>query len=130
MDERRVNPFCPNGAIAPGMFAGRLTEIEAIETSLIQAKGENSVNLLITGERGIGKTSLLQYAEVVAEGRLPVGPTLFRFLISSVSLTSRMTRKTLIKLIEREIGRKLSTSEKARSFLIPHITHPRLRADS
>jgi hypothetical protein len=117
MNERRINPFCPNGAIAPGMFAGRFEEIKAIETSLIQAKGGNPVNLLITGERGIGKTSLLQYAEVVAEGHLSVESVSFKFLISSVSLTSRMTRKTLIKLIEREVARKLSTTEKARSFI-------------
>lgn len=112
-----MNPFCPNGAIAPGMFAGRGEEIEAIERSLLQAQGGNPVNLLITGERGIGKTSLLQYAEVVAEGHIPVDDKAVKFLIGSVSLTSKTTRTTLIKLIEREIARKLADSEKARKFL-------------
>jgi hypothetical protein len=50
----KVNPFKPNSPVPPGMFAGRLDEIKALENGLFQTQKGNSSNFLITGERGIG----------------------------------------------------------------------------
>lgn len=57
----RVNPFRPNSPVAPGMFVGRLPQVEALEEALLQTRTGRPKNFMITGERGIGKTSLLQY---------------------------------------------------------------------
>jgi hypothetical protein len=34
----KINPFQPNSPVAPGMFAGRLAEIQTLEKGLQQAK--------------------------------------------------------------------------------------------
>jgi hypothetical protein len=54
----KFNPFQPNKIVAPGMFAGRLPEINSIEQALFQAKNGNPQHFLLQGERGIGKLSL------------------------------------------------------------------------
>jgi len=64
----KYNPFQPNTMVAPGMFVGRLEEIDAIEQSLFQAKNGNPQHFLIEGERGIGKSSLLLLISGYAEG--------------------------------------------------------------
>ena len=66
----KVNPFQPNGPVAPGMFSGRLNEILALEKGLFQTKNGNPLNFLVTGERGIGKSSLLNYLRPLAEGSI------------------------------------------------------------
>jgi len=43
------------------MFVGRLPQVEALEEALLQTRTGRPKNFMITGERGIGKTSLLQY---------------------------------------------------------------------
>lgn len=55
----KYNTFRPNNIITPGMFVGRLEEINAIERCLFQAKNGNPQHFLVQGERGIGKSSLL-----------------------------------------------------------------------
>ena len=56
---KKINPFRPGSPIVPGMVVGRINEIERIENSLFQTKADRSSHFMITGERGIGKTSLL-----------------------------------------------------------------------
>ena len=53
-----INPFKPNSPSRPGMFVGRIAEIERIETALIQTRANRNVNFLLRGERGMGKASL------------------------------------------------------------------------
>lgn len=66
----RFNPFQPNKVVNQAMFVGRMDEIRTIEHYLFQAKSGNPQNFLIDGERGIGKSSLLQYMAWVATGRI------------------------------------------------------------
>ena len=68
----KFNPFVPNGIAYPGMFTGRVNEIETIEHSLFQTKNENPQHILISGERGIGKSSLLFFADLIARGEVPL----------------------------------------------------------
>ena len=55
----KFNPFKPNHPIYSGLFAGRYNEIKKIDNALFQTSFDNPTNLLLLGERGIGKTSLL-----------------------------------------------------------------------
>jgi Cdc6-like AAA superfamily ATPase len=68
----KFNPFVPNGIAFPVMFTGRHDEICAIEQALFQAKNSNPQHILISGERGIGKSSLLYYADLIANGEIDV----------------------------------------------------------
>ena len=75
----KFNPFVPNGIAFPGMFFGRSDEIGTIEQSLFQTLNGNPQHLLISGERGIGKSSLLNYADLIARGDIEVEDTEFNF---------------------------------------------------
>ena len=65
---KRINPFKPNSPVPTAMFAGRYDEIKELETGLFQTQKGYSSNFLITGERGIGKSSLMMLLKYVADG--------------------------------------------------------------
>ena len=70
---KKYNPFRPNQPIFTGMFAGRMDEMDRIDNLLFQTKESNPSHILIQGERGIGKTSLLLVANHFAKGTLNPG---------------------------------------------------------
>jgi hypothetical protein len=68
----KYNPFRPDKMMPPGMFHGRVDELEFIDHCLLQTKKGNPQHFLIEGERGIGKSSLLLCEQFVAEGLIPL----------------------------------------------------------
>src|SRR5690606_15525401 len=111
MNVLRYNPFQPNGIINPGMFVGRIEEIRLVERCLFQSKNGNPQNFLIQGERGIGKSSLLFYIELIANGKIqPLIGGSFSFLTVSVDLGGCSTQVDIV----RKIGRGLKTSLSSR----------------
>jgi len=54
----RMNPFSPDQPVDWEYFAGREEEFQAIMDCLFQTKQNMTHHIFITGERGIGKTSL------------------------------------------------------------------------
>jgi Cdc6-like AAA superfamily ATPase len=100
------NPFKPTLPVYKGMFAGRTTEIKRIETVLSETKNQNPTNLLIVGERGIGKTSLIFFAKHLAEGKS-------NFMSILLSLDRRTTVGVLARKISTSIERQLRQSEQA-----------------
>lgn len=62
---RRYNPFQPNSPVFMNMFVGREREIDRLDEILYQTKLGNPSNILIVGERGIRKSSLLLYKQVL-----------------------------------------------------------------
>ena len=116
----KVNPFKPNNPAPPGMFAGRINEIHALENGLFQTMNGNSTNFLLTGERGIGKSSLISIIKPIAQGGIETykyGKCNFVVINTTISTTSTLI--SFIKLIERSLKReleKLGTAEKVRGF--------------
>ena len=51
-----ANPFTPNSPIDPQYFAGRLDEVYKVQAALNQTRHGKTQHILLTGERGIGKT--------------------------------------------------------------------------
>ncbi|MDH5669930.1 MAG: ATP-binding protein [Nitrospira sp.] len=115
----RINPFAPNSPAPPGMFAGRLHQVDALEQSLMQTRAGRPKNFMLTGERGIGKTSLLQYFKWVAEGRIPIGggTDKVNFLVVDLDIDSSTTDLGLIRRVELGLQRKFSEAERARSYI-------------
>ena len=108
----RYNPFRPNGMVAPGMFAGRDEELKAIEQSLFQTKNENPHHFLNQGERGIGKSSLFVYVDIVASGELAAEDgSKLRFITISVDLNGCASQLDIVRAIGRELRRTMSTRE-------------------
>jgi len=113
----KVNPFKPNSPVPPGMFAGRLSEIDALEKGLYQTKNGQNSNFLVTGERGIGKSSLLSLLKEVASGDIDGLDHNFNFVTVYAAISKQTNLATLIKLIERNIKREIGKIEKVRNFL-------------
>lgn len=85
----KFNPFRPNSIVAPGMFCGRYQEIRSVEQCLFQTKHGNPQHFLIEGERGIGKSSLMLFAEWMAKGQFQAeGANKFNFMVISLELKS------------------------------------------
>jgi len=108
----KFNPYVPSGIAFPGMFIGRIDEIHAIEQALFQTKHSNPQHIIISGERGIGKSSLLYVADLIARGELDSGNPDFNFLTVSTDLAGIHSQGGIIKQIGRELRSKLRMHEK------------------
>jgi len=69
MKPRFVDPFTPNRPIDdPGRFFGRLAPVNEMVDSLYQIKNGNPKHTIVTGDRGVGKSSLLTQTYLTARG--------------------------------------------------------------
>lgn len=112
-----LNPFKPNYPVSPGMFTGRYKELQILENQLNQTRAGNPANFLLTGERGIGKSSLLLYIKWLAEGGAPIDGRDLNFLVIDVAIDKGTTQLSLVKQIQLSLEKQLNKSEAARSFL-------------
>lgn len=114
----KINPFKPNSPAPVAMFAGRTEEIDALDKGLYQTKNSNSSHFLITGDRGIGKSSLLMLLRYLSRGEItsPDYET-FNFVTINSIISDRTDLVTFVKLIERSISREIGKIEKVRKFL-------------
>jgi hypothetical protein len=81
---RFADPFWADRPLTdPDRFAGRRTQVDAVIDSLYQTAHGIGRHTIITGDRGIGKSSLLQQAVVLAEG----GTTLAERLVIDLGLS-------------------------------------------
>lgn len=100
------------------MFVGRIDELKALETSLAQTRAGQPKHFMLTGERGIGKTSLLNYLRWVACGEIPaLAGDNFEFLVLDLDIEKGTTPATLARKIERALQHSLGKTEPAREFL-------------
>ncbi len=113
----RNNPFRPNSPVNPGMFVGRLDDIRMLEQSLLQTRAESPCHFMITGERGIGKTSLLLYLRYLATGQIPLDGQKLNFLVVDLDTDSKTTQRGLVERITLQLDRLLGQSEPAKQFL-------------
>lgn len=100
------------------MFVGRLAEVTALESALVQTRAGNPSNVMITGERGIGKSSLLNYFKDVAQGELVgLDETEYRFLVVDTDVDENTTQLGLVKKLQLGLDRVLGKTESGRTFL-------------
>jgi len=69
-DTKKFNPFRPNSPAPPGMFAGRIHELSRIDDAFVKLTDSNPSHIMIVGERGIGKSSILLFANMLACGKI------------------------------------------------------------
>ena len=113
----KINPFAPNSPIHTGMFVGRVPELRRLEHALIQTKAGNPANFMITGERGIGKSSLLNYIKDVAQGMETLDNEKVSFLVIDTDIDENTTQLGIIKKMELALNHALGKTETARTFL-------------
>lgn len=111
----RFNPFKPNHPIYSGLFAGRYNEIKKIDNALYQTSFDNPTNLLLIGERGIGKTSLLLLAKNFAQGEIIWESKKHNFLTLQLNINSNTSSLDFIlkfqSLLKRELHRLYKTQK-------------------
>ena len=108
----RFNPFKPGTIIHPGMFAGRVDELRALETALFQTQNGNAEHFLIHGERGIGKSSLLMVVDYYATGAITTfEKNTYHFLSIGIELEPNDTYEEIIRKVARELQRQLDKNQ-------------------
>lgn len=114
----QINPFKPNSPVPTAMFAGRYDELLELEKGLHQTKNEFCSNYLISGERGIGKSSLMMFLKHISCGDITsIEHGTFNFITVNIILSDKTDLITMIKLIERNISREVGKHEVVRNFL-------------
>jgi Cdc6-like AAA superfamily ATPase len=115
---KKFNPFKPNHPIHSDLFSGRIPEIKKINSLLSMIKSGNPSNLLIIGERGIGKTSLLLLINALARGKINLtNEESYNYLTIQFNLDENMNQLGLIKKINRALQRNLNKEEGAVAFI-------------
>lgn len=99
------------------MFVGRVAELIKLESSLTQTKAGQPSNFIITGERGIGKSSLLNYIKHVAEGMEMGDGQTVSFLTVDTDIDPNTTQLGLVRKIQLGLDKALGKTETARDFL-------------
>ncbi len=99
------------------MFAGRMREVERLESQLLQVRAGRPGGFMLVGERGIGKTSLLSYLATIAEGAIPVDDVTLRFLVIRTDVDRSTTQIDLVQKIQLGLDQELRREEKTRAFL-------------
>jgi len=107
----------PNSPVFTGMFSGRIRELKRLDYSLFQTQMSNPTHILINGERGIGKTSLLIVAKLFAKGTLQWEEEKYNFITIQVSIRPETTLIDFAKKLNTQIKRVLSQSEQGLTFL-------------
>ncbi len=117
MSKKRIlDPFFPNRPVEdPDRFEGRQKEIDEIVDSLFQSAHENPTHTIITGERGIGKSSLLLQTKLLSTGTnslakkfdIDLGLERFDFVTAWVDGGSDQTLENLIQAIFKELQSSL-----------------------
>ncbi len=115
--KNKYNPFKPNHPVQTGMFAGRKKEIRKISKYLFQTKKSSPTHILIKGELGIGKTSLLLFANHLAKGELEFNEDKYNFLTMKFNLTPKSTPTQFLKKFVTCLKCELSINEKKLTFL-------------
>lgn len=67
---RDSSPFTPGSPAPPDLFVGRIEYINAIHERLCEAAAGKQQNIFLSGERGIGKSSLAKYIRVLADKKI------------------------------------------------------------
>ena len=107
------SPFTPGIPVPVDFFVGREAEVKRIVAASKKAATKSTLErIFVEGERGIGKSSLCQFARVVAQRDASmIGVHVY---LGGVSTVEEMIRRILVKLVEESVDK--AWHEKLLSF--------------
>ena len=110
----KPNPFTPQSGWEPRVFRGRKEQLDHFTATLDDAASNRPSHLIILGDWGIGKTSLLRQFKKIAQGK--------GYLASFCSISKFSAKEKVkdgINLISQEILLGFpKTEEPEKSWLI------------
>ncbi|GAA5819054.1 MAG: ATP-binding protein [Methanobrevibacter sp. CfCl-M3] len=102
MDER-INPFNPDSPVDPNNFEGREDILKKNIKILMETKHNNPKHFFITGNRGMGKSSLASYFKDYAEKKLKyVGIHIYNDGVHDIESLIRQIIEELLNNIQKE----------------------------
>jgi hypothetical protein len=116
MAKDTTSPFTPGVPVPVDFFVGRLKEIEGLQQRVLSAARGQLQVVFVSGERGIGKSSLVSFARHLAERDNVLGLHTF---LGGVSDLEEMVRRIFDRLLKQSI--ETPWYEKTRKFFGDHI---------
>lgn len=115
----KLNPFRPGNPVPPGTFAGRYAELNQISRAIFQSSRGFPQNLLITGERGIGKTSVAHITKSIAEKNFTWDKSEIRLpvLTAYIAVQKNVPSAILLTEIVRELNQIFSVTTAFKNIL-------------
>ena len=112
------SPFYPGQPVPVELFVGRADEVARIRRAAHQVAGGKPQAVFISGEYGIGKSSLARYVRFTAE-REP-GLLGFHVLLGAAHTLEDVAQATVRTVVESSASAK-STADAIRSFLAEYV---------
>jgi len=113
----KYNPFRPGKAVTPELFAGRTDQLAVVNKALSQTRHGNAQHFVAFGERGIGKSSLLDAAAAAASGEAVDGLESYNFLVIPAGLTTKDDDLKIVQKITARLQLELSKQRKVQELL-------------
>ncbi len=117
-DSKGISPFYPGQPVPVEMFVGRSPEIERISRSIKQVSAGKPQAIFLTGDYGIGKSSLAHYMRFFAEKEHNIFG--IHVLMGSASSLDDLAIKTVESVLKSNAYTP-SFTEKARDFLSKYV---------
>lgn len=111
------SPFSPGNPVATELFIGREEQVKLLRRAIVQAKAGNPQYLFVTGERGIGKSSLAYLGKELADKEY--GFIGAQVLLGGAESLGEVCRRLLQALISQLPDKNLL--EKAKSIFDRYI---------
>jgi AAA+ ATPase superfamily predicted ATPase len=114
---KEKSPFTPGRPVPVDYFVGRINEVRHLERVIKQASTGRNENVFLTGERGIGKSSLADFICFLAQKD-------FAFVGAHCYLGAARNLEEICQLILRELVRQLpdrSLTNKVQTALSKYI---------
>lgn len=110
-----INPYTPHKVASAGLFAGRSEEIAIIRRMLNEIRCGGSRNFAVTGERGIGKSSLMSRVREIALVPDDEVSNSKGLLVCEIDLDERDDYDSMLGKLDYELRNQIDKVDVARS---------------
>lgn len=118
IERKGQSPFYPGQPVPVDLFVGREIEVERIIRAAVQVAAGKPQAVFITGEYGIGKSSLAKIVRVIAQQ--DPGLLGFHVMLGTANSLEDIATCTVQTVVESS-GVKSNTTESIRKFLAEYI---------